>query len=69
MTVTTMWMFLKNEYAPIVVAEQEAPNMISTIGVPGNLQKILHNGELAQVRYAFKEGPGSPFSAVANMVS
>jgi hypothetical protein len=64
MTSSKLWLFMKGDYAPLVVAVQEEPNMITTIGVPGNLQKILHNGQLAQVRYAFKEGYGSPFAAV-----
>ncbi len=59
-----MYMFIEGSAYPAVgIAEEEAPNMISTIGLPADLLKILYNGQLAQVRHAFAPFLGSPFSA------
>lgn len=62
-TSTKLYALIGGSYAPLVVAQEEMPNLITTMGVPGNLLKILSNAELAQVRYAFKAGYGSPFAA------
>lgn len=62
-TSTKLYALIGGSYAPLVVAEEEAANFITTIGVPGNLLKILSNAELAQVRRSFKVGYGSPFAA------
>jgi hypothetical protein len=70
MTTTSLWLLLKDEmYAPIVVIEQEAPNLITTAGDAQAFSKIMFNGVLSQLRYSYKEGYGSPFAAVALLVA
>lgn len=63
-----MYMFiLGGSRKPMVYAEQEAPNMISTIGANSQdaaFSVIMQNQELFQARYAGEVGWGSPLHVV-----